>query len=142
MRGSSRSSPITSPRRLRWWTAAAGDTAVILYTSGTTGSPKGAELTHANIASNVAASVDLFSATDDDVIFGGLPLFHSFGQTCGLNSAVAVGARLTLIPRFEPTKALEVLQRDRVTILEAVPTMYMALLGHPEHDSTTPRRCG
>jgi len=114
---------------------AAGDTAVILYTSGTTGSPKGAELTHANIASNVAASVDLFSATDDDVIFGGLPLFHSFGQTCGLNSAVAVGARLTLIPRFEPTKALEVLQRDRVTILEAVPTMYMALLGHPEHDS-------
>jgi len=111
------------------------DTAVILYTSGTTGKPKGAELTHANLMSNVAACVALFDPQPDDVIFGGLPLFHSFGQTCGLNSAVAVGARLTLIPRFEPTKALEVLQRDRVTILEAVPTMYMALLGHPEHDS-------
>ncbi|MFM2438751.1 MAG: hypothetical protein RLZ55_1576 [Actinomycetota bacterium] len=109
------------------------DTAVILDTSGTTGSPKGAELTPANLRSNAAPSV--FSATCDDVIFDGLPLLHSFGQTCGLNSAVAMGARLTHVPRFEPSKSLEVLQRHRVTVLEAVPTMYMALLGHPERSS-------
>lgn len=120
------------------------DTAVILYTSGTTGKPKGAELTHSNLMSNVAACVDLFDLGTDDVIFGGLPLFHSFGQSCGLNSAVAGGAAITLIPRFDAGKALEVLQRDRVTILQAVPTMYIALLGHAEHtdfDTSSLRRC-
>ncbi len=120
------------------------DTAVILYTSGTTGKPKGAELTHANLMSNVAACVALFDPQPDDVIFGGLPLFHSFGQTCGLNSAVAAGASLTLIPRFDAGKALEVLERDRVTILQAVPTMYIALLGHPGHtdvDTSSLRIC-
>lgn len=109
----------------------AGDTAVILYTSGTTGTPKGAELTHANMAANADVCVRLFDASADDVIFGGLPLFHSFGQTCGLNVAVASGATITLLPRFEPAKALEVLQRDRATIMEGVPTMYVALLNAP-----------
>jgi len=109
------------------------DTAVILYTSGTTGKPKGAELTHSNLLSNVTATVALFDGSSDDVIFGGLPLFHSFGQMCGLNSAVTCGATLTLIPRFDPTKALEVLQRDKVTIMQGVPTMYVALLQHPQH---------
>lgn len=109
------------------------DTAVILYTSGTTGKPKGAELTHSNLLSNVAVAVDLFDGNPGDVIFGGLPLFHSFGQTCGLNSAVACGATLTMIPRFEPHKALEVLQRDKVTIMQGVPTMYVALLQDPAH---------
>ncbi len=107
------------------------DTAVVLYTSGTTGTPKGAELTHANMATNADVCVRLFSATAHDVIFGGLPLFHSFGQTCGLNVAVACGATITLLPRFEPAKALEVLQRDRATIMEGVPTMYVALLQAP-----------
>jgi long-chain acyl-CoA synthetase len=111
------------------------DTAVILYTSGTTGKPKGAELTHSNLLSNVATVVTLFEGTSDDVIFGGLPLFHSFGQMCGLNAATTIGAMLTLIPRFDPTKALEVLQRDKVTIMQGVPTMYVALLQHPEHSS-------
>ncbi len=109
-----------------------GDTAVILYTSGTTGKPKGAELTHANLARNAAVSATtLFHLEPDDVVMGCLPLFHSFGQTCGLNAAVSSGACLTLLPRFDPGKALEVIQRDRVTVFEGVPTMYVALLNHP-----------
>jgi long-chain acyl-CoA synthetase len=123
---------------------AGDDTAVILYTSGTTGTPKGAELTHASLATNVEVSAELFSVTDTDVIFGGLPLFHVFGLTCGLNTAIAAGATLTLLPRFDPTKALEILERDRVTIFEGVPTMYGALLNHPrreEYDVSALRIC-
>src|SRR5262245_19700179 len=109
------------------------DTAVILYTSGTTGQPKGAELTHANLRTNVeVTATDLIQVTSEDVIFGGLPLFHSFGQTCGLNTAVSVGACLTLVSRFTPEQALRVLERDRVTVFEGVPTMYVALLGHED----------
>jgi long-chain acyl-CoA synthetase len=108
-------------------------TAVILYTSGTTGKPKGAELTHANLRRNAAVSAStLFHLEPDDVVMGCLPLFHSFGQTCGLNAVVGSGACLTLVPRFDPGKALEVIQRDRVTVFEGVPTMYVALLNHPE----------
>jgi long-chain acyl-CoA synthetase len=111
------------------------DTAVILYTSGTTGQPKGAELTHANLATNAEINAtDLLRVRSDDVIFGGLPLFHSFGQTCALNTAISTGACLTLVTRFTPDKALEVLQRDRVTVLEGVPTMYVALLNAPDRD--------
>jgi long-chain acyl-CoA synthetase len=110
---------------------AGDDTAVILYTSGTTGKPKGAELTHDNLDTNVEVVTELFGLTSDDVILGALPLFHSFGQTCGLNAAVKSGALLTLLPRFEPAKALEVLQRDEATIFEGVPTMYGALLHDP-----------
>jgi len=108
------------------------DTAVILYTSGTTGQPKGAQLTHANLASNVDVTAhDLLHLGPSDVVFGGLPLFHSFGQTCGLNAAIRTGACLTLVSRFEPGKVLEVMQRDGVTVFEGVPTMYVALLGTP-----------
>jgi long-chain acyl-CoA synthetase len=121
------------------------DTAVILYTSGTTGTPKGAELTHDNLRTNCEiASTKLAQSTEDDVLLGALPLFHSFGQTCGLNAAVSVGACLTLIPRFEPGKALEIIQRDKVTIFQGVPTMYHALLNHPERenaDVSTLRAC-
>lgn len=111
------------------------DTAVLLYTSGTTGQAKGAELTHANLLRNARLVADeLLHLTVDDVIFGGLPLFHVFGQTCGLNASVASAATLTLLARFEPTAALTVLDRDRVTVFEAVPTMYGALLNHPHRD--------
>lgn len=112
------------------------DTAVLLYTSGTTGQPKGAELTHANIGSNVTACLGLFSPEPGDVIFGGLPFFHVFGQTCALNTAVRVGATITLVPKFEPGKALEVMGRDKVTVFMGVPTMYGALLHHPDREST------
>jgi long-chain acyl-CoA synthetase len=107
------------------------DTAVILYTSGTTGRPKGAELTHANLARNVQVARRLFGLDERSVVLGALPLFHSFGQTCGLNASVASGAMLTLLPRFEPGRALEVMARDGVTVLEGVPTMYAALLNQP-----------
>ena len=80
------------------------DTAVILYTSGTTGTPKGAELTHANLARNVAAFADFTDIDESSVVLGALPLFHSFGQTCGLNAAIRAGACLRLIPRFDPAR--------------------------------------
>jgi long-chain acyl-CoA synthetase len=123
---------------------AAQDTAVILYTSGTTGKPKGAELTHANLSINADVSKHLFSLGADDVVLGALPLFHAFGQTCGLNAAVSAGASLALIERFAPDAVLETIERERVTVFQGVPTMYAALLHHPrrEHfDVSTLRVC-
>jgi len=120
------------------------DTAVILYTSGTTGTPKGAQLTHANMRTNAAVTASqLFALEADDVIMGCLPLFHSFGQTCGLNATILAGASLTLLPRFEPTAALQLIERDRVTILEGVPTMYVAMLqaGGGVADTSSLRLC-
>ncbi|HET8794749.1 MAG TPA: long-chain fatty acid--CoA ligase [Arthrobacter sp.] len=111
------------------------DTAVILYTSGTTGRPKGAELTHENLQSNAELSRSLFSITPEDVLFGGLPFFHIFGQTCALNSAVSAGATITILPKFDPVKAMEIIQRDKVTIFLGVPTMYIGLLGVPDRDN-------
>jgi long-chain acyl-CoA synthetase len=112
------------------------DTAVILYTSGTTGKPKGAELTHSNLYRNSAGvSQKLGEMSEDDVLLGALPLFHSFGQTCTMNSAVSVGATVTMLPRFDPDKALEIIQRDRVTIFQGVPTMYNAMLHSESCDS-------
>jgi long-chain acyl-CoA synthetase len=113
---------------------ASDDTAVVLYTSGTTGQPKGAELTHAGLARNAEIAVGLFGLGPESVVLGALPLFHSFGQTCGLNAAVRAGACLTLIPRFDPVRVLETIQADRVTVFEGVPTMYSALLHCPDRD--------
>jgi long-chain acyl-CoA synthetase len=110
------------------------DTAVILYTSGTTGTPKGAELTHANLLQNCRLARDLFDLGDGAVTLGALPLFHSFGQTCGMNATIVGGGTLTLIPRFDPEKALEIIQRDRVTVFEGVPTMYSAMLHVPDRE--------
>jgi long-chain acyl-CoA synthetase len=113
----------------------ASDTAVILYTSGTTGTPKGAELTHANMLDNCRyGAVELIDVSERDVFLGALPLFHSFGQTCCLNAAVRAGACLNLIPRFDPGKALEIIERDKVTLFDGVPTMYHAMLNHPDRE--------
>jgi long-chain acyl-CoA synthetase len=118
------------------------DTAVILYTSGTTGRPKGAELTHANLSDNVAVCLDLFDLGPDAVTLGALPLFHAFGQTCALNATMAVGGSLELLPRFDAGKALELIQNDRVTLFEGVPTMYSAMLHHPgEFDTSSLQLC-
>src|SRR5204862_2515331 len=121
------------------------DTAVILYTSGTTGTPKGAELTHSNMLENCRhGATELVRVSEQDVILGALPLFHSFGQTCCMNNAVRAGACLTMIPRFEPAKALGIIQRDGVTLFEGVPTMYHAMLNHPDrerYDVSSLRTC-
>ena len=89
------------------------DTAVILYTSGTTGTPKGAEITHLNVTMNVVASaMHSFDITSDDVVLGCLPLFHTFGQTCCMNTAFFVGASVVLLPRFDGAQALELLVKE------------------------------
>jgi long-chain acyl-CoA synthetase len=120
------------------------DTAVILYTSGTTGTPKGAELTHANLKTNCEITRDMFGIGGDVVTLGALPLFHSFGQTCGMNATLAAGGTLSLIPRFDPGKALEIIERDKVNLFQGVPTMYSALLhheGHEKFDTATLELC-
>ena len=120
------------------------DTAVILYTSGTTGTPKGAELTHSNLARNAEVATGLFDLGEETVTLGALPLFHSFGQTCALNATIAKGGCITFIPRFDAAKALEIIERDEVDVFEGVPTMYAAML-HAEdrerYDTSTLRVC-
>src|SRR4051794_29046317 len=121
------------------------DTAVILYTSGTTGQPKGAELTHAGLNSNARTTQEtLLEGSPDDVIMGCLPLFHVFGLTCSLNAGVLAGSTLTLIPRFDGGKALTVVERDGVTVFQGVPTMFSAMLHQPDstdHDMSSLRLC-
>ena len=120
-----------------WADAAADDDAVILYTSGTTGTPKGAQLTHGGLARNARLTAEtLLNNSPDDVMMGCLPLFHVFGLTCGLNATVTAGGTLTLLPRFDPGKALEIIERDSVTIFEGVPTMYAAMLHHPDAEAS------
>jgi long-chain acyl-CoA synthetase len=127
------------------WPTSAGDTAVILYTSGTTGKPKGAELSHANLLLNCSMVVPRLVPMDvDSVALATLPLFHSFGQTCIQNASIAQGATFTLLPRFEPEQCFQILARDRVTLFAGVPTMYFALLHHAggeKHDLSSLRYC-
>jgi long-chain acyl-CoA synthetase len=122
-----------------------GDDAVILYTSGTTGRPKGAELTHANLTRNAElTAATMLNAGPGDVVMGCLPLFHVFGLTCGLNATIIGGGMLTLLPRFDAGQALDIIGRDKVTIFEGVPTMYAAMLHHPDPagaDTSSLRTC-
>ncbi len=123
----------------------ATDTAVLLYTSGTTGKPKGAELTHANLLINCAVVVPRLVPIDaSHVALATLPLFHSFGQTCIQNATIAIGGTFTLLPRFTPADALRIVERDRVSLFAGVPTMYHALLHHPgaeQHDFSSVKYC-
>jgi long-chain acyl-CoA synthetase len=122
----------------------ADDTAVILYTSGTTGKPKGAELTHSNLFKNTEVAASLAEGSHQDITLGALPLFHSFGQTCTMNTCTYQGSMLTMLPRFDPDKALEIIERDKVTIFQGVPTMYNAMLNADsvdDHDTSTLRLC-
>ncbi len=111
------------------------DTAVILYTSGTTGKPKGAELSHFNLFFNCYNGArDLMQIGPDDRSLVALPLFHSFGQSCLQNTAFSVGAGISLVPRFDPYVVLETIQRDAITVFAGVPTMYTYMLNAPDTD--------
>jgi long-chain acyl-CoA synthetase len=110
-------------------TRASDDNAVILHTLNTTGPPKGAQLTHSNLACNQGVIARrLLSLGPDDVVMGCLPMSHAFGMTCGLAAAVSTGATLALLPTFEPGRALEAFAAEQVTAFEGLPFMYAALL--------------
>ncbi|MDF5755334.1 long-chain fatty acid--CoA ligase [Spongiactinospora sp. TRM90649] len=115
----------------------ADETAVILYTSGTTGRPKGAELSHQNMLMNAIVSDEMHQRSDDgDVYLTALPLFHSFGQTVLMNAGFRRRAALVLLPRFEPGPALTLMRKEGVTLFAGVPTMFWAMLAkiHSEGD--------
>ncbi|MFD8101596.1 AMP-binding protein, partial [Nocardia fluminea] len=105
------------------------DTAVVFYTSGTTGTPKGAELSHLNMV--MCATVNTFDANEihrDDIALGALPLFHVFGQTVSMNSHWRVGGTLVLMPRFDAAAAVSLMTAERVNLFHGVPTMYLSLI--------------
>jgi long-chain acyl-CoA synthetase len=104
-----------------------GDTAVLIYTSGTTGKPKGAELTHFQLYMNCTIAGQLFGARSDDVTLAVLPFFHVFGLSSVINVAVRYGGCLSIVPRFQPADVLDILERDRCTVIGGVPTMLHAL---------------
>ena len=110
------------------------NTAVIVYTSGTTGLPKGAELTHIQLYMNADIPGRLFNVQPDDVVITVLPLFHVFGLSSILDVCVRFGCTMSLIPRFSPAAVLAAVQRDRATIFEGVPTMFADLLSFPDLD--------
>jgi long-chain acyl-CoA synthetase len=104
------------------------DTAVLLYTSGTTGKPKGAELTHFQLFMNCTTAGNLFGFEDDDIGLAVLPLFHVFGLSSVLNTSVRFGGTIVLVPRFEMEPVIDAIEKHRCTIFSGVPTMYFALL--------------
>lgn len=115
------------------------DAATILYTSGTTGTPKGAIGTHLNMVEQVnVALLDTFPMTSDDVVFGGLPLFHIFGQMAVLNVTFRRGGSIILLPKFDPVEALELMATYQATVFTAVPTMYIGMLQAAEQTDARP----
>ncbi|WP_194899747.1 long-chain-fatty-acid--CoA ligase [Catenulispora pinisilvae] len=121
------------------------DPAVIFYTSGTTGTPKGAVLSHLNLVMN--ATTDAYDARDevrrDDIVLASLPLFHTFGQTVSMNATWRLGATVVLLPRFDPDAAIALMAKERVTTFHGVPTMYVTLVEAAARAGTMPqlRRC-
>jgi long-chain acyl-CoA synthetase len=120
------------------------DTAVILYTSGTTGQPKGAELSHSNMVMNALTSNRLFDARpgEHDTHLLVLPLFHSFGQTVNMNAGFSVASTLVLLPRFDAAQALGLMQKEDITFFAGVPTMYWGLLGALDENVDVKRIAG
>jgi long-chain acyl-CoA synthetase len=111
------------------------DTAVVVYTSGTTGRPKGAELTHLQLYMNADIPGRLFNVQPDDIVITVLPLFHVFGLSSILDVCVRFGCTMSLVPRFTSDAVLTAIQRDKATIFEGVPTMFADLLAYPDLDS-------
>lgn len=117
------------PGELDSYPSSPGKTAVILYTSGTTGKPKGAELSHFNLFSNALyAWQDYIRLECTDVTLAVLPLFHSFGQTASQNVTIMAGGTLVMIPQFEPRKVLAQIEKHGVTYIASVPTMHHLLV--------------
>jgi long-chain acyl-CoA synthetase len=110
------------------------DTAVVVYTSGTTGRPKGAELTHMQLYMNADIPGRLFGILPDDVVIAVLPWFHVFGLSSVLNVCVRFGCTMSLVPRFTAAAVLTAVERDRATIFDGVPTMFADLLSCPDLD--------
>ena len=108
--------------------SSAEDTAIILYTSGTTGKPKGAELTHSNILFNAFVAKNLVDIRKEDKIIMSLPLFHVFGQIIMMVNGLLCGASLIVLSRFDPTEVLKSMEAHKATVFGGVPTMYWALL--------------
>ena len=112
------------------------DLAVLIFTSGTAGAPRAAMLTHGNLHTNIrqtlAAGDDM--QLSDDVAFGLLPMFHIFGLNVVLGVALAVGARVVLVERFDPVSALETIEKHGVTVVAGPPTMWAAFAGLPGAD--------
>ena len=108
------------------------DTAVIVYTSGTTGTPKGAELTHFQLYMNSDIPGRIFGVEESDIVIVAVPLFHVFGLSSILNIVVRFGATMVLLPRFDSTVVLQSIMKYRATIFEGVPTMYVDLLSQSD----------
>ncbi|WP_294338492.1 long-chain fatty acid--CoA ligase [uncultured Sphingomonas sp.] len=126
--GGSCSTPVLDP---------VNDVALIQYTGGTTGVPKGAMLTHANLSANARQVADLNPESDEvDRVMGVLPFFHVFANTCVLNRTVVTGGEIVMLPRFEAGQVLDAITRTRPSAMPGVPTMYQALLDHPKHGQT------
>lgn len=106
----------------------ADDVAVIVYTSGTTGQPKGAQLTHSNLLLNAMICSDLFKSTPEDKLLIVLPLFHIFGMTCLMNAGFYKGCTTILLPRFDGPTVIGLLDKHDITVFAGVPTMYWGLL--------------
>jgi long-chain acyl-CoA synthetase len=115
------------------------DTAVILYTSGTTGDARGAELTHAGLRAQAAfLAASLLCLTPDDVVLGAAPLAHIIGLTAVMNAPIVAGASVALMPRFEATAALDLMVRSSTTVFLGVPTMCIALLAAAQSAAALP----
>ncbi len=111
------------------------DLAVILYTSGTTGRPKGAMLSHGNMASNADSVLKLVEFNEDDCILAALPMFHVFSMTVCINTPILSGANIVIVQRFSPIEVIDTIFSKKVTLFPGVPTMYSFLLQLKEHSA-------
>jgi long-chain acyl-CoA synthetase len=121
------------------------DLAALQYTGGTTGTAKGAMLTHTNLVSNaIMFAAWIKGEIAKETFLTALPLFHIYGMTTSMTVPISLAAKMVLLPRFDPAKALEAIRKHRVTVFCGVPTMYSALLANPElgkYDLTSIRVC-